>query len=690
LNDLKVDELTAPSMGRTLTSLLAILILVPIVTSANSVTVLTADGTAWFDCEDSWASIHNSTGIEIANDSSFTIQLAAENHTFNYSDISLCQGIIPTSEDMPDLRPIPSEPFPAIESQVCSQNELAGPCEGQYLTGDLIDDSDFDIFAINVSSGQILVLSLEAASAGINVDLHFQNDLEEALGRVFSLPINTSIEGENVHYQPIDDDGRIIVSVSSPSPGTVWSLNSKLFDTTNINQLNELDNIQGIGNTPFAYDLGGDESLVITKSDTNNGLDQVPMKYRYVYSSSEDDWNNATTNDRIHGMHDIEYIEFQWDCNCSWTSSMSSHQHFDANWERDAPGYRPTNSESDNSSYPLIEMDGHSEDGELTLHMGDYQDILRIETTGWNDSIHLINVIVEGDIYEMKVTIWNMDQETWTELDEASATYSMDKISLSLNVGLGTHFIKIAHINGSSAIEGSPDQIDWKIRINTAVIEEGEEPWFPASEAVKDAANVFYWLIGLMLILPFIVFYVYIQNEKKFAEEFASKKNRLEWLKSKLQEDGFSNSDLTRALRAVSSLEWEKALEVWGEPHIRHFTTGIDIAIWSMNKKHIPGETWSLLIGLCAKECNWNAAALRFEAPEGEGWNVKNVEPKLLNRSSEIFLDSISQNSRSFIQVELEGSSDSLDIHVSGLIDGEPMAAKPVRTLYRSESQSEE
>ena len=677
-------------MGRTLTCLLAILILVPIASSANSVTVLTSNGTAWFDCEGSWASIHNSTGIEMANDSSFTVQLAAENHTFNYSDFSLCQGIIPTSEDMPGLRPIPSEPFTAIESQVCSQNEAANPCEGQYLTGDLIDDSDFDIFAINVSSGQMLVLSLEAASAGIDVDLHFQNDNEEALGRVFSLPINTSIDEKNIYYQPIDDDGRIIVSVSSPSPGTVWSMRSKIFDTTSINQLNHLDNIQGIGNTPFTYNLGADESLVITKSDANDGLDQVPMKYRYVYSSSEDDWNNATTNDRIHGMNDIEYIEFQWDCNCSWTSSMSSHQHFDANWGKDAPGYRPTNSESDNSSYPLIEMDGHSEDGELTLHMGDYQDILRIETTGWNDSIHLVNVIVEGDIYEMKVTIWDMDQETWTVLNEVSATYSMDKISLSLDVGLGTHFIKIEHLNGSSAIEGNPDQVDWKIRINTAVIEEGEEPWFPASEAVKDAANIFYWLIGLMLILPFIMFYIFIRNEKKFAEEFASKKNRLEWLKSKLQQDDFSNSDLTRALRAVSSLEWEEALQVWGDAHIRHFTTGIDIAIWSMNKENIPGETWSLLIGLCAKECNWNAAALRFEAPEGGAWNVESVEPKLLNRGSEIFLDSISKNSRSFIQVELEGSSDSLDIHVSGLVDGEPMAAKPVRTLYRSDNESEE
>ncbi|RJU85066.1 MAG: hypothetical protein DWC02_07055 [Candidatus Poseidoniales archaeon] len=677
-------------MGRPLTCLLAILILVPIASSASSVTVLTSDGTAWVDCEDSWASIHNSTGVEIANDSTFTVHLAAENHTIDYSDSSRCQGVIPISEDMPDIRPIPSEMFTAIEPQVCSQDGMANPCEGQGYTGELIDDSDFDIFAINASSGQILALQLVAASAGINVDLHFQSDNEEPLGRIFELPLNTSIGETYIHYQPIDEDGRIVVSVSSPSPGTVWSIHSELYDTNTINPIDDLGNIHGIGNPPFYYNLGGDESLVITKSETSNGLEEVQLRYRYVYSSSESSWNNVTVNDRINGIDDIEYIEFQWECNCSWTSSMSHHQHFDASWERDAPGYRPISSESDNSSYPLIEMNGDVEFGELTLHMGDYQDILRVETTGWNESIHLVDVIVEGDIYEMKVTIWDMDQETWTELNEVSATYSMDKIRLSLDVGLGTHFIKIEHLNGSSAVDENAESIDWRIRVTTAVIDEGDEPWFPASEAVKDAANVFYWLIGLILILPFIAFYIFIQKEKKFAEEFASKKNRLEWLTSKLQEDDYSKNDLTRALRAVASLEWEKALEVWGDTEIRHFTTGIDVAIWSMNKEDNPINTWSLLIGVCAKECDWNVAALRFEAPEGEPWNVKGVEPKLLTRGSEIFLDSISQNSRSFIQVELEGKSDSLDIHISGIVDGEPMAAKPVRTMYRSVNQSEE
>jgi hypothetical protein len=69
---------------------------------------------------------------------------------------------------------------------------------------------------------------------------------------------------------------------------------------------------------------------------------------------------------------------------------------------------------------------------------------------------------------------------------------------------------------------------------------------------------------------------------------------------------------------------------------------------------------------------------------------VKKVEPKLLTRGSEIFLDSLTKDSRLFIQVEIEGSSSALDMHLSGMVNGEPMAAKPANTIYRDSNIAEE
>jgi len=678
-------------MGRPVTCLLALLIVLPMASQALSYTQMTAEGTAWFDCEESWTSIHDSSGSEVGNGSDYTVLLNAENHTFEIPDGGNCQGVIPVSEEMPNLRPSPTEVFPSISPQICPQDGQWFSCEGQYISGDLIEDSA-DVFAINVSEGQILALRLVASSASIDVALHFQNTTDETeLEQGFMLSVNTSIGESNFQYVAIHEDGRIIVSVTSPSPETIWAIRSQVYDMATTQPLTHLDNIVGIGASPFYYPLGQDESLVITKSVTSDGNEEVSMMYRYIYSeNSSSEWYNAALDDRIKGVADIDYIEFKWDCECQWMASMSRYRHFDAGWGMDAPSMKPMTAVSDNSTYPLITMDGHSEDGELTLHMGDYRDVLRVETTGWNESIHLVDVIIEGDIYDLEVTIWDIDQKTWNALDEITATYSMNKIRASLEVGRGTHFIRIQHINGSDSITDNAESVDWKIRVTTAVLDEGEEPWFPASQNVKDAASIFYWLIGFVLIAPFIIFYIVVQRDKQFALEFASRKNRLEWLSTKLDKGEFQPGDLTRALRAVSSLDWEDALDVWGKPTLRHLTMGVDMAIWSLDRRISEREEWPLLIGLQSRDAEWSIAALRFEAPEGELWSVKKVEPKMLLRDNEVFLDSIYQDSRLFIQVTLDGKGDALDIHLSGIVSGEPMASKPARTIYRSDIDSEE
>ncbi|MBB69911.1 MAG: hypothetical protein CMB28_02250 [Euryarchaeota archaeon] len=677
-------------MGRRVLWLVAILLLLPMTSSANSETRMTVDGIAWFDCDDSWAAIFDSQGAEVANGSEFTASLGAGNHTFFIENDSRCQSVIPLTSDLPNLRPAPSAAFDAVNVTACEQPLLNPNCQATYISGDLIDD-DSDIFAIEVDENQIVNLELLAASSAIDIDLHFQNSNEEfALDSSISLPLNTSIDLTYRVIVPAEESGRIVVTVHSPNPSAIWAVNVEKYSTQETIYVSDLENISGIGSASFAVSSGDDQSLIVTDSVSLDGS-EIDFKYRYVFTStSTSEWVNGSKGDRISGIADINHIEFKWDCNCEWLATMERQTHYDANWGMDAPGFKPLSATSNNSSYPLIVMDGHSEEGELTLHMGDYQDILRVETTGWNESVHLVDVIVEGDIYDIQVTIWNMDQESWDILDEMTATYSMDRITLSLDVGLGTHFIRIQHVNGSDSINSNGDSIEWKIRVTTAVLDEGDEPWFPPTDAVKDAADVFYWLIGLVLIIPFIIFYINIRKTRAFAEEFARKKNRLQWLTTKLDDGSYSPSDLSRALRSVSTLDWEEALEVWGQEDVRHFTTGIDLAVWTLDGRLSDDGEWPLLIGLRPQDCEWSVAALKFESPEGESWTVSKVEPKLLKRSHEIFLDTIHDNTRVFIRVDLRGNAESVDIHLSGMVNGEPMAAKPANTIYRTVENSEE
>ena len=692
LNHLKDDEVTAPIMGRVTWWLVSMILVMPVVAAGQSHVYNTSDGDVWFDCENSWANITTEDGNLVGNGSDFTATIQEGNHTVSFEERNNCQFVIPVNGDLPNMRPAPTDSFESLNTQVCSQSEYqSGSCD-KYLVSGNVSDGDDDIFAVDVSNGQLVSVMLNAASSAIEIEVHFQNELSEnKLDSEISIPLNTSISETNQMLIPATEDGRILFTVSSPHQGTLWMTSLEIFTTGVHELLTGLGDISGVGNVSYQFELGEDESILVTSSeDTTNGVN-LELKYRYAFTETIfSDWNTISSNGVIAGVDSIIGIELWWDCDCEWESTLIHRTHFDAGWEGDAPGFKPLSAMSNNSSYPLIPMDGTPFDGEITLFMDDYQDILRVETTGWNESVHLIDVTVEGDVYQLQVLILNMDQNTWDVLDQVSATYSMDKIRITLDVGLGTHFVKIQHQNGSSALDENAESLDWTIRINTAVLEEGEEPWFPASTAVKEAADVFYWLIGLLLILPFIIFYINVNNNKKFAEEFARKKNRLQWLSDKLDEGDFSPTDLSRALKSVSSLEWEEALEVWGEPETRHYTNGIDMAVWTLDERISDSGSWPILIGLTPQDYEWSVAALKFEANEGTDWTVSSVEPKLLSRANEVFLDTIYTNARVFIRADLSGNAKSLDVYLSGMVNGEPIAAKPANTIYRNSAESEE
>ena len=129
---------------------------------------------------------------------------------------------------------------------------------------------------------------------------------------------------------------------------------------------------------------------------------------------------------------------------------------------------------------------------------------------------------------------------------------------------------------------------------------------------------------------------------------------------------------------------------MWGECQSRHYTSGIDIALWSLDRRLAEKGQWPLLIGVRAQENDWNVSAIRFESPQGEAWKVVEVVPNLLNRGDEIFLDSIIKNSRLFFKVVIEGSADSLDVHLSGIVGGNPIAAKLIDTIYKPYDSEEE
>ena len=110
-------------------------------------------------------------------------------------------------------------------------------------------------------------------------------------------------------------------------------------------------------------------------------------------------------------------------------------------------------------------------------------------------------------------------------------------------------------------------------------------------------------------------------------------------------------------MSGLALLEWEDAIQSWGPPMLRHMTEGIDIAAWSLDEQLTDDGSWPLLVGIKVGGENWEIAGMRFEAPEGEPWEIKSVKPRLLSRNDEIFLDQLSAESRTFVQVNISGSA---------------------------------
>ena len=354
LNDLKHDELTAPNMGRVTLWLVGLILVIPIVNADQSFVIQTSEGDAWFDCENSWANVSDDQGNLLANGSDFQVTLDDGNHTIVVAEENSCQWVIPVTEDLPNQRPAPSDTFAALNSVICSQSEYSqNQCNSTLISGS-VSDGDDDIFALDVSNSDIVSINLIAASSAIDISIHFQDGMNEIkLENELTLALNSSIGGEYELLIPVEENGRLLVTVSSPHQDTLWMMSAEIFNTGIQNTLDNIHQINGIGDVTYYFDLGDDESIIVNSSrDITNDMELI-IQYRYAFSeTSFSSWSNASTGDRIHGIYDIERLELSWNCGCEWSASLSHYTHFDAEWHSDAPGFKPLSSTSDNSSYP--------------------------------------------------------------------------------------------------------------------------------------------------------------------------------------------------------------------------------------------------------------------------------------------------------------------------------------------------
>jgi hypothetical protein len=114
------------------------------------------------------------------------------------------------------------------------------------------------------------------------------------------------------------------------------------------------------------------------------------------------------------------------------------------------------------------------------------------------------------------------------------------------------------------------------------------------------------------------------------------------------------------------------------------------MAIWRLDPRLAKqASAHPLMVGIHVLDGQWELAALRFDAPEGEPWKVVNVEPKFLHRGEEIFVDTMREGNLTFLTLELEGTAETVDVELNGRWNGEAMAARVPQTLRIHTSEEE-
>ena len=617
-----------------------------------------------------------------------------------------------TNDDFVSVRPSPAQIAPTISGEVClditvcidySRGNLASIPNGEFssssfITG-VLDEGQSEYFAIDVSKGDTLELSLAHSSSDIMIEVYFQNQSEEKLlSNNITSPsqlIPNQVLGSS--YWQFDDDGRALVKVESQSIDTIWALQQTIFKSQELYVLPTNVSSQVYGHNFNTMLIDVSDSKRLSLNSPYSGVDissSQLMGGQWVQSDSFTLQQNIISNLYVYPNVSAIRIDISAEV---FLVQLSVEDFSDFGQGVEAPSLPPIYLESDNSSWPTIDLEMNSQNGEFTLPIFDHSDVYKIEITGWEDSIHFVKFTIEGDIEDCEVELIQKNQETWEDKETKVRTFSSGDIQVALELERGTHFLRISIINSSIYNNSWGENVDSKqysITSQYELVDEGEEPWFPPDENAEKWGSIARWFMGALFLVPGIIVLILHKKNLNFANSLSNKKKRLEWLKRSLDEGRTtpkqSRKFLRRALDSISTLEWKSACEIWGEYDVEHRTEGLAMVAWKLDERLSKNDSsWPIIIGINIIEGNWEMAALRMDAPEGQAWNITSVHPRFLSNGEEIFLDSMVSGNIVFVTVEIEGSSKCVDIELNGRVDGEPFAARIPSTLWRN-SDSEE
>ena len=597
------------------------------------------------------------------------------------------QSDIIENSDLPDLVPSPGQQGEWASMSAssncqlnrCSRSEILS--EGASFVGVLDTSADDDAILVEGDNGDVVKISNIESPDSISIEYWSRSDSKTLIGSI------SSSESSSV-YLDYPEDAELWVRIvhSDESDFSPYRFNLVRFDDENEGPAGEeLGNPwiydYQLSSNSTSYDLYrghisstdqlGDSLLISTGAKISlpiachfTGEVALEILLHEIDGEKEkivEDSNQCPQN--IETSPSSTGIEFRVKSEqvIEWEIEVTSPVSGDGVLLGDAPDLLWLDS-GPSEFWGLISPSNTPYSGSLGNE--DRIDIHPFEITDSNGS----RVMIRSDI-ESPVTyqIQTLSQDSWQILNYTNGTV--------ISVPPGIHAIRV---EGLSPIVGDVEYEFYMVYLGEDVPDEGE---------YRDLSHLFtnfYVLIGGLMLLPLAV--VLWWNRSLFLEKKNTRTGfeihgikKLELLRERLSLEGENlegdTEGIVKALSMLGDSSWDEALYDLGKPSLRHMTEQIEICSWV-----IP-ESSFLILGIRTFQEKWELTALSVSSPEGSTASITKVSPDHMFEDNEVFLDTLSPETKRFLSLEISGSPSLLELEVSGLVDGEPLAAVPREAL---------
>ncbi len=560
----------------------------------------------------------------------------------------------------------------------CIERPLLAPAQVQHVNGTSSQGIPTSL-QVPMAQGSMLYLRPGAASHDLTMTVRIGDSIVDA----WSTPRNTSATRIPALLIPSDGAGNWTIELGTESVQSIWSLEMRLLE------------VGGASNQSCGWSDGRTHPTLIIPTTGEARTSLLMQQGAFANISSRQHLAmgilSVAQQLELEGTHahvwtlpgaEALHLEMQaTEPSAQCATLLRIETHADPDGE-DLPSsiHLPT------SQPPTMSLNGTSWRGELTRPLNDFSDAWVFEVPGNPNSEHLINVEVTGEVEDLHLELHTLglveDEEATSRILDGSRTDG--RLSLTAQMHAGRHVIVVRHVSwnlsdGWSFGDDEAPSLNYSISGARDVLDEGTDPWFPASEEVIRAGTFIRWALGFAFLVPALTLAVVRVSRRTAWRRTLARSNLagtfLDHLRSvaKSEAPDVARTDLGLALRMMRQTTWDRALKVWGPANHSHRTDGLELMVWLLNED-LTSHDRALVVGMRSMSGTWEHAALRFEADLGPRWTVMDTEPKMLRREDEVFLDVIGEGRPFFGRFDLDGSGEDLRLTLTGLNDGTPEA----------------